>query len=232
MINPCKLSNLRNAEHLQLMIDFVKILLKYNPDNLGLAEFYNQLVQLVAEEEAVMALETSNAKIKAKNQKDSQRDKLHSSLFNYVKSFVYNENGPLYETACRIMDVLNDVGNPTRLAENAESAMLTTLGNRLTPYRDDLEKLGAQTHLDLLMEANEQFMQLQAECRDIKISIPSSSVKAVRLKIDPVYRNTVNAVNVFRTMSRKDEYEMLVKETNVLIDEYNRLLKIRAPKNN
>jgi hypothetical protein len=229
MIEKIQMVRLRNAEHFQFITDADRIFGKYGAEEQILAPVYAELSRLRQEEEAAMAVEQSNAKVKEKNVTEHYRDRLHSKLFNYVKSILCDEADPLLENAQRVMNVIKETGNPTRLSENAESAMLTTLGNKLEPYRADLETIGALPHLEKLLEANRQFMQLESECRELiaarKLFVPSTTT--IRKQVDPVYRRIVDTVNVFIQLNGDDSYKALVADLNTLIEKYDALLATR-----
>jgi hypothetical protein len=230
MIEKFQMMHLRNAEHLQFITDADRIFGKYGAEEQVLAPVYAELSRLRQKEEAAMAFELSNAKVKEKNVTEQHRDRLYSKLFNYVKLILYDETDPLLENAQRVMKVIREAGNPTRLPENAESAMLTTLGNRLEPCRADLEIIGALPHLEKLLETNRQFMQLESECRELTAAgklaaIPSTST--VRKQTDPVYRQIVDTLNVYIQLNGDDSYKMLVADLNTLIEKYDALLAAR-----
>lgn len=227
------ISQLRNPEHFQFITDADKIFRKYNLAPQDMSGLYQELSDCRQAEEAAMAIERRNDIIKEKNIGDIYRDKLHSSMFNYIKSIIYDELDPRFDAAQRIMTVMKEVGNPTKLAENAESGMLVTLGNRLEPYRADLETTGAQVHLDKLMNANRHFMELEEECRNVAATQADTKVPSmatVRKQTDPVYRKIVNTFNVFIDLKGIDEYKDMVNDLNVLVDKYDRLLAQRGSK--
>jgi hypothetical protein len=230
MIEKFQMVNLRNAEHLQFVTDADKTFGKYRAEDQILAPVYSEFSRLRQDEETAMAVEQSNSKVKEKNVVEHYRDRLHSKLFNYVKSILCDETDPLFEAAQRVMKVIKETGNPTHLSENAESAMLTTLGNKLEPYRADLETIGALPHLEKLLETNRQFMQLESECREWVanrklVNVPSAS--AIRKQIDPVYRRIVDTLNVFILLNGDDPYRTLIADLNTLTEKYETLLAVR-----
>ncbi|MDR1154977.1 MAG: DUF6261 family protein [Bacteroidales bacterium] len=230
MILRLKLENLRNPEHLQFMTDGCKLFLKHNLEAGELSPSYEELNGRVKLEENAMAIERANEKIGEKNRADAYRDKLHSKLFNHLKTILYDEEDPKYDAAQRVMKVVKSAGNPTRLAENAESAMITALGNKLEPYRADLAASGAQEHLDKLLEANRRFMELETECRQLAstkslAAVPSMS--DVRRQADTVYRRITGAINTFIGLRNMDTYKELVSDMNVLVEKYDRVLSQR-----
>jgi hypothetical protein len=235
MIKKFQQAQLRNAEHFQFVTDADKIYLKHRAEAQILSNLYDEFSRTVREEKKAMAVERSNAKIKEKGVAGRYRDNLHSKLFNFVKAILYDENDPLFDTAQKVMAVIKSVGNPRHLAENAESAMLTTLGNKLEPYRTDLETIGAQGHLNKLLEANNRFIQLENECRDIAsaralANVPS--LRTVRLQIDTVYRGITDALNVFIELNGEESYKSLIADINTLTDKYDALLTQRKGRKN
>jgi hypothetical protein len=235
MINKFALGNLRNAEHIQYMASAHLIFAKYNVDAEHLGAYYAELGDLVKTAEASLAFEKKNEKIREKNDADRLRDRLHSRLFNYLKYILYDDRDPRYDDAQAVMKTVKDAGNPTQLAENAESALLNALGSRLETCRAQVESAGAQHIVDELMEANRKFIALEIECRDIiasmKLAAPPA-VSAVRKQIDPVYRLIVDAINGYaRIPAKNTEYYELITDMNVLVEKYDALLSQRKKGN-
>jgi hypothetical protein len=231
MIKKFQVMSLRNAEHLQFVTDADKLFVAQKPENQLLEPIYVEFSRLRHEEEAAMAIEASNAKIKEKSIAEHYRDRLHGKLFNYVKSILYDEKDPLFNAAQQVMRVIKETGNPTHLSENAESAMLTTLGNKLEPYRAELTAIGAAAHLDKLLEANREFMRLEMECRDIvsaRLQTGSHSVTTVRKRVDPVYRLITDTINAYIGVNGEASYTQFVSDLNTLIARYDALLSARS----
>jgi hypothetical protein len=234
MINKFQMQDLRSAEHMQFSVDADAIFRKHQAESQRLSPFYNEYSRLVKVEEASMAVETGNALVGEKGVAEHYRDKLHSKLFNYVKAILYDDEDPMFDAAQRVMAVIKSVGNPTRLPENAESAVITTLGNKLELYRADLEAIGAQPHVDKLLEANRRFMQLETECRAViaaRSLVAQPPVTTVRKQVDPVYRTIVNTINLaVRLQPDEGAYEELIAEMNTLTGKYDALLAQRKGK--
>jgi hypothetical protein len=233
MIHKFHVNILRNAEHFQFVTDACAIFSKHRLEPEMLSSLYESFSGLQKEEETALAVEKDNAKIREKGGADLFRDKLHRKLFNHVKAILYDETDPLFDAAQRVMAVIKGAGNPTQLAENAESAVLTTLGNKLVSHRSDLEAIGAQQHVDKLVEANHRFMQLEKECRDIaseRAVVNMPSVADVRKRADVVYRNIVNAFNSLASIRGEALYQALIADVNTLVAKYDNLLAQRKGK--
>jgi len=229
-IKKLTLAHLRNAEHQRFVDDADKIYDKYQLELQLMSPFYAEFKRLKEEEAKSMTVERNNAKVKEKGRAERNRDKLHSKLFNSVKYITYDESDPLFEAAQRVMTVIKSVGNPKHLAENAESSMLINLGVKLEPYRADLEALGVQVHLDKLLDANNEFIQLEMECRDIVTArslANTLSMVAVRREIDAVHRTIVAGFNMQIKLKGEEDYRTFVADLNTLIDRYESLLAQR-----
>jgi hypothetical protein len=228
------LNNLRNAEHFQYIDGACSIFDKYKIDLENLETSYTELKFLRDAEEKALAVEKTNEKIREKNEADDYRDKLHSKLFSYVKSITYDEKDERYDDAVKIMKIIREEGNPAQLAENAESAMLTTLTNRLTAHYSEVEAIGAVKMVTELIDANKRFIVLEKECRGVSAEIQlnkSPSASVVRKQIDPVYRRIVNAINGYAGLpAKKDTYRNVVAEMNTLVAKYQDLISGRGGK--
>jgi len=231
MINKFKIRDLRNAEYFQFVSSAYEIFVRYGVDRPNLDPLYEEARECLSDAELALAAEKKNAKVREKNEMDSRRDNLHSKLFNYVKFITYDDKDARFDDAQTVMRVLKEVGNPTRLAENAESAMLTSLGNRLEPYRKQMEAIGAQQILDELMEANRLFIALEIECRGVTAA-KGPSMSAVRKRTDAVYRSIIDVINSYtRIPAKRGECTDMITDMNVLVAKYDQLLMTRKTKN-
>ena len=232
MIQKIQIQNLRNAEYFQFISSVHDILVKMGAGSESFACLYEALGQLLKTAEKAMSLEKKNEKVREKNEADRYRDRLHSKLFNYLKTILYDEKDPRFDDAQTVMRVVKEAGNPTQLAENAQSAMMTALGNKLEPVRKQLEATGAQSIVDDMMEANRQFIAIEIEYRQMlaaqKLDDTTVSMSTARKQTDPVYRAIINAINgLYGIPSQKEAYREMVTEMNVLAARYDALLAAR-----
>ena len=232
MIDYFSFRNLRNSEYYQFMVSALDVFGK----NVVVREQFGCLLDSLSENlivaELALSAERKSEKVREKNEADRYRDRLHSKLFNYLKSILYDERDPRFEAAQEVMRVVKEAGNPTRLAENAQSAMMTALGNKLAPLSEQLDAINAKQMVDEMMDANRQFIEAEKELREMIASQILNdtplSVTAVRKQTDPVYRSLVAGVNVFsKTPSKKEACSELITKMNVLIARYDALLAAR-----
>ena len=232
MINKFAFINLRNPEYLQFMVSVRDVLSKHSvvADSFGC--LYEALTKNLINAEAALAAERRNDKVREKNEADRYRDRLHRKLYNYLKSILYDEKDERFDDAQEVMRVVKDAGNPTRLSENAQSAMMTALGNKLEPLNRQLIATGAKTMVDDMLEANRAFIVLEADLREMiaaqKLDQTPASMTAARKQLDPIYRSIVAAINGYVNVpSKKEQCRELVAEMNVLAARYETLLAAR-----
>ena len=207
MIDNFSFNDLRNAEYYQFMVSAFDLFAKcgFVCENFGY--LHDSLGESLRAAETALAAERKNEKVKEKNEADRYRDLLHSKLFNYLKFILYDERDPRFDNAQTVMRTVKAAGNPTRLAENAQSAMMTALGNRLEPLYTQLEAIGVQQIADDMLEAKRRFIEVEREQRDMlaarKLSDTPVSMSAARKHIDPTYRTIVSGINVFTKVLRR-----------------------------
>ena len=232
MIHKFSFSNLRNAEYYQFIRSVNDILFRFGIDRATSGYLYDLLDALLKIAETAMIAERRSEKVREKNELDRYRDRLHSKLFNHLKAILCDEKDPRFDDAQLVMNTVKEAGNPTQLSENAQSAMMTALGNRLQPYRDQLETTGTLEIVDNMLKANEQFIAVETEYRTMlaaqKLEGTPTSMTAVRKQTDSVYRDIVNAINGYCGIpAKKEEYRELVTEMNVLVARYDAILAAR-----
>jgi len=231
MIRKFPFQALGNSEISQFMHSAHAIFDQYGIDRKHLQPLYLEMAIHVKALEFAISVEKNNEKILEKNVMDGYRDRLHSRLFNHVKSILYDECDPQFDDAQAVMRVLKDAGNPAQMSENAQSVMLSMLGKRLSLYGAQLESIGAAAIVASLMEANREFIRLENECRQFAavhkiIAIPSATT--IRKELSRVYRSIADAINGYaRTPLKMEEYREMVAKMNVLTARYDELLALR-----
>jgi hypothetical protein len=224
--------NLRNPEHLQFMRSSRDVFGKHTVVNEDFGSLFMEFKEKITMEDNSMYTERNNDKVREKNDADDYRDSLHSKLFYHVKSITFDKKDPRLEDAQAVLKVLKETGNPSHLSENAESAMLTTLCRRLLPLATQLKNISALDILDMLFQANENFIKIEKEYRDLlaeqKSDASYMSMSAARRQTDPVYRAMINAINGYAGVpAKKETCRELIIEMNVLVARYDAVLTAR-----
>ena len=200
------------------------LFVKYKIDGAVFGCFIEKLGELLDLAEAALSLEKTNAKYREKDEADNLRDRLHGRLYNYLKYILLDYNDHRYADAQTIMAVVEDVGNPTRLPENVQSTVMLSLVNRLEVYNEKLEFIGARAIVDDMAVANQRFIAVEAELRELRTMHKYNSVPPMtelRKEIDPIFNAIIGAINGYCVLeSKRDEYADIVREMNTLSARY------------
>jgi hypothetical protein len=230
-INKFVTRNLLNAEFYQFLVSANAIFDSHKIDFDRLQPLYEALQSHAVQMEISLASERRNEKIRKKNEMDTRRDRLHGRLFNYLKYILFDETDERYNDAREVMNIVRTVGNPTQLSENRQSALMTTLGNRLRQANDKLEAIGAKEIVDQMMDANTQFIELERQVREITAAQKTEGMPSAgnaRREAYEVYRTIVDAINAFAKMQhKKEKYADIVTDMNVLVNRYNTMMAAR-----
>ena len=235
MINLFNINVLRNVEHYKFISSVCAIFEKYGVEHVTIAALLDKLAAYVTDAEAAMTFEQRNDKVREKNEICLYRDKLHSKLFNYLKSILYDEKDERFDNAQAIMKIVKDMGNPSRMPENVESAMLMALGAKLEPYSEQVDAIGAKKMVDDLMNTNKKFIELEQQTRELTANIKAAkpvSMTELRKNINPIYRALTGILNGYAIEPdiNKDTWKSVVDEMNVLVAKYDHLISTRKRK--
>ena len=231
MVNTFALTNLRNAEHYAFIKSVCAIFEKYGVEHDTLTVLLDQLTAYIANADAAMTFEKQNEKVREKNELGDYRYRLHSKLFNYLKSILYDEQDERFDYAQTVMKIVKEMGNPSKMSEKVESVMLTTLGNKLEPFAEQLDAIGAKRLVDDLMNANNKFIEAERQTREVAAQLKANrpmSVSELRKTVDPAYRAIIGIINGYVNVpDNKDTWKNTIDEMNVLVTKYDHLLASR-----
>ena len=229
-IKSIRFRDLRNSEYFQYMTDLHGIIIRYSFIGDVLTFLIVEVKRLLGIAEVALLAERRNELVRQKNDADRRRDTLHSRLFNYLKYIIGDDNDPRFDDAQNIMRILKEAGNPTKLSENAQSAMMTAIATKMEPHSATLTAIGAKDIVDAMNDANTQFIAINDELRSMiaakKLDPEQVSMTAIRKDIDRHYIAVMGMLNGYAIAKRDESTEMLT-EINVLIARFDALLAAR-----
>jgi hypothetical protein len=231
MIKKINLILLLAVEHFKFMSSVCAIFEKLKVANDTVVALLAGLKQYVADAETALAHEKRNAKIREKNEADLVRDRLHSKLFNYLKTILYDPTDERFDDAQTVMKVVKNVGNPNRLPENVQSATLITLGNKLAPVAAQIAAIGAAKMVEDLTAANRRFIEAERDAREETVNLRANkppTMGELRKQADPAYRAIVDIINAYANVpENRETWKNVMDEMNVLIARYEQTLAAR-----
>lgn len=170
---------------------------RFGADTLGVGIFFEIFVSLLNDALAALESEKSSGYSQAITDGDLLRDNDYRVLYYQVKSFTFSRKAELKEAANQLMRVLRDDENPLTAGLDKESTLLDNIVTKLRaePYAGYLNRLQATSYLDDIAESNEAFGKLDLSRTDERSKKVPGDVKAIRVRINPVYANIRGAVN-------------------------------------
>ncbi|MDR1156542.1 MAG: DUF6261 family protein [Bacteroidales bacterium] len=196
----------------------------------GLHPLFKDKLLLVQQTHGVLP---GNSLTEAKNNAEYYRDTRYVAFSIAVRSATYNSDPAISEAADRVLKVVDEIGNPTKLSDSKGTARLFNLQTNLQPYSADIQLIGVDGRLAELVSANGEFVRLQDEWYKAGGEKPSGNMFAARQQLDPVYKNIVNCINSFAVINGVAAYESFILAHNKLIAQYKTIIasrKTRAKK--
>ena len=233
-INHVSLTDLRNNEYFNLIFDLKTLLPGVIPSNPKTDEVLAGFEELYTELDTVSNVDPGSILTEKVQAADTDRGNTWKAMDLMIDAHLYSPIPKEVESAKvlrRVFDVYGDFRRKTYVAESGDAKNLI----------QDLEKQKNEEHVQrvklsrwvpIYKTQQSTFEALQNE-RDVESGYKSSgNVKAVRIKMDPMYREIINLVNSFINIGMASpEMENFVIVMNQKIKRYNDLLAIRQGRN-
>ncbi len=196
-ISNIELVKLYNDEYLQMMSDFRKVVQRFGAGTLGIEPLFNIFSPLLDNALAALESEKSSAYSPAVVAADLLRDNDYRVLYYVIRAFTFSSKPELNEAATQLMRILKDDDNPLRAGMDKETTLLNNIVSQLRkePYTEYLVRLNATGLLETVAASNDEFVRLSTSRTEEKSAKVPGDVKAVRIKIDPVYRTIIGLIN-------------------------------------
>lgn len=235
MINAISLRNLRNAEYLQFISNFLAIVLRNNPTLLKILAKYDALVGINTELEALFKKIMANEKTAEILALDERRDNAINGIYYVAQGYDYHYQLPMKTAGQLIKESMGVYGaGISKLNYQAETATITSLvldWENKAPLVAALTTLNLTTWKNELKAANIAFNEKFLDRTQDYGNATPENLKSKREETNQVYfelRNRINALHLLEETS-PTPYTSVINQLNALIDQYNSLLNNRAP---
>ena len=229
-IDTFSLSQLRHNEHFQFMADANTLMLKYDPEMLGIKAEYPEFQAALDEEDKRMTMEQGSLKSKPIMDADILRDQTWSAIKERVESTLLSPFETERESARALLRVINLYGNIKKMGYNAESAALTNLVPDLKSTNNStyLATVGIGPWVDELGKQNNSFIVLINERNKEYAGRDSGDVRASRIVTDQAYNQLVDRINAMLLLNLAGEEVLdFVRELNEKVKYYETTISIR-----
>ena len=230
LVNSISLMQLRNSEYFELITDLKNLLPGVLPSNPAVDELMAKFNPVYEELDVVNRVDMGSVLTEKVQLADKQRGTTWRGMDLLIDAYLHSPVEAQKESAKvlrRVFDVYGDYRKGSYDAESSDSRNLV----------QDLEKTENEEHcnriklnawIPLYIGELETFKQLQNQRDTEKGYKASGDVRAVRVKMDPLYREIVNMVHAFVTLGMASaEIDNFIILMNQKVKRYNDMLAAR-----
>jgi hypothetical protein len=223
---------LRNDEFIQFIKLLVEIVNSNDPEVLKVKAQCDDLAALLAVISALYKPNLGSAITQELQEIDTRRDAAIVAIEMQIKSFIYHYEPAKQEAAQLLTDSLATYGpGISRMNYQAES---TTIDSLVAKWENEPVLIAALTTLNLnewvaeLKMANTLFGERYlARIRD-DADNPEQKTIELRKQIIQSYRILISHLQAHATLSIDETYTEVIKQANLLIEQYNQLVDSRS----
>lgn len=234
-MNAIDLTKLRNAEYLQYIKNFFAIVQRNNPTLLQVQAKYDALVSKSDELDALFKKILANENTAGILALDVRRDNAINGMYCVAQGYDYHFDPLLQAAGEKIKDSLSLYGGGiSRLNYQAETATINSL---IMDWENKPELTAAISTLNLgdwkneLKAANAAFDEKYLDRTQEYGDATPENLKTKRDETNSVYyalRDRIDALHLLVDVP-PSPYTTVINQLNALIDQYNAVLKNRAP---
>ncbi|MFW6104163.1 MAG: DUF6261 family protein [Bacteroidota bacterium] len=234
MINTVLLYEFRSNEFIQFGNNVVSICDESDPQVLKIQEPLDKLRASLTDLEEIYKINQASAITSRLTELDDRRDNAVIFLRKLGDTFTNHFDEAKQNAGKKLVEVIDRYGTPIyKQNYQAETGSLNNLINDLetsSEYREILDLLGGTEVLSEMKKANELFDQKYLLRNDQEAGKDDESFTEKRLEAKNNYRDLVQHIEAWATVTPTDGYTHLINRFNDLIDRYNQLVKLRSSK--
>lgn len=234
-MNSINLANLRNAEYLQYMKNYLAIVLRNNPTVLKVLAKYDDLIGKSTEMDELFKKILANEKTAEILALDERRDDAINGIYYVAQGYDYHYQSPLKTAGKLIKDSFSVYGGGiAKLNYQAETATITSLvmdWENKAPLVAAFNTLNLTAWKNELKAANIAFNEKFLDRTQEYGNATPENLKSKREETNQVYyalRDRIDALHLLEETT-PSPYATVINQLNALIDQYNSLLNNRAP---
>ena len=196
-IKEVRLTPFTNDLYVQFMTDVKAAIEKTTASALRISKCKTAFDEAFEQLDEAYQMQRKNNLTEALALKDQERDEYWRCLEKHIEADLYSSDPTKREGAKILTNKLESYGNLLILGRRAESERMQDMGQDLciSPWSDEIEKLGREADRDAMITANNEYMELDDQREEGQKGVVTNAVRDARLALDEAYRNLVAAVN-------------------------------------
>ena len=150
---------------------------------------------------------------------DKKADGAWSAINTLLNLNVNHYDDAVCEAARTVLDVFNNIPNPTRLPYAEEYARLESLLTQLSAIpAETLKTAMVDGWIDELRRRVDAFNELRKTKTQSRSEIETGASKKARQALTDAYRDLVDTLNAMQIISKSEPFEFIAQHINELID--------------
>jgi len=224
------LSKLVNASHLQFMTD-AEVLFNNASFKTEIAAEYTLFYgALVAENESQIN-EMGSSVTRLIATADELRDNRYTGFYQIVEGNVHHYDSSIAESAIKILRILDQLGNPTKLSYNDETSLINSIITSLeVNAMKDITALGLEQWLANIKKVNADFAKLMIDRRDEYAGRVILPMKRVRPTTDTTYKKITERINALSIVKGDEAYLPVIQKLNESISYFRNTIAVKEGK--
>ena len=150
---------------------------------------------------------------------DKKADGAWSAINTLLNLNVNHYDAAVCEAARTVLDVFDNIPNPTRLPYAEEYARLESLLTQLSAIpAETLKTAMVDGWLDELRRRVDAFNELRKTKTQARSEVETGASKKARQALIDAYRDLIDTLNAMQILSKSDAYDFIAQHLNELID--------------
>ncbi len=223
---------LHNEEHFQFPTEFKDLVNLYKAGTIDIEELFKAFLILYAQEYEALNVVRKTISTEELGKIDKQRNQIFRGFVDGVKSNLNSPDEQINLAARRLQLVLDQYGNIARKTyDDKTPAIYKLIQEARTTYLADITLLGLINWINQLETINLSFDSMMKARYAEDAAKTELQMKQVRLLIDASYRAIADQLDALIKVNGVAKYEAFVKDLNVRVDRYNKIIEQRKGRN-
>jgi cell division protein ZapA (FtsZ GTPase activity inhibitor) len=225
LITRLNYEKLRNEAHAEYGETIADLIVKYDPQALGIKPGYDVYKTSLDVEISALDVIRKSQYTDEISEQDHIRDGIFRGFADAIKSALNHFDAGKRKAAQRVNIVIEHYGNIAVKAMDQETAAIDDLLRELNDnYTADIAALNTADWLAQLDTENTRFKTLMAERYTETAQRPSTSMRTARTETDKALRALLNMLEALIMVNGADKYAALADEINAVNKRYKNLI--------
>lgn len=224
------LPKLVNASHLQFMID-AEVLFNNASFKAEIAAEYTLFNNALVAETESQHNELGSSVTRLIVDADDLRDNRYTGFYQIVEGNVHHFDLSVAESARKIIRIIDQFGNPTKLSYNEETSVINSIISCIeSTLMTEISVLGLEAWLENIKKVNADFAKLMINRRDEFAGRNFVPMKKARPTTDTTYKKIVERINALSIVKGDEPYFSVIQKLNESISYFRNTIAVKEGK--